>query len=379
MRVQNAGTRRPNGTFRKALGIGELPHRPVGQSHAAADSQGRLASGDAVPDLVVECLPARLTLGAGRPFRAATGKRACPPRRAGRPTQDGRQAPERTMHRGEPALGHLSQVQQQVPAIGDLHGPRRSKPDATGVLGRTVTGNSPNPTMTPKPVGQGRGGPVRQQVDHATTLQVDQDRPVGLALPPGQLSTQSTCGAGRRDRGKRRTRRSSASQPAAACGHLPCRLRQHRPVPAPPRADPYAVPVMRSGRAAAPQRSAVSMPDCGSTAAAPPVRGELGHRGRADRRDVEPRGCGQHGLARHNPGSGRSAVEPQRQFGYCHVSASDLPDAAPWKEMKVCHSRTYRLAGGGAATRPLPGTTNHASCGIITEAGQLQSQRMWRR
>ncbi len=50
-----------------------------------------------------------------------------------------------------------------------------------GVLGRAVAGNGVNPAVVSKPFGQRRGAPVRQQVDNATPLQVDENGPVGLA------------------------------------------------------------------------------------------------------------------------------------------------------------------------------------------------------
>jgi hypothetical protein len=90
---------------------------------------------------------------------------------------------------------------------------------------------------------------------------------------------------------------------------------QHGAVPLP--AGQCAAPAARSGRAAAPRRSAASTPDCGSTGVARPVRDGPGGQGRVDRRGAELRGCGQYGWARHSPGSGRSAAEPQQRSGCC--------------------------------------------------------------
>ena len=103
-------------------------------------------------------------------------------------------APGRTVDPGWAAgagADHASRRASARPSVaGSTAGASDRRPARSAALqarchGRTrlsVTGDSPDPTMTPKPVGQGRGGPVRQQVDHATPLQVDQDRPVGLTL-----------------------------------------------------------------------------------------------------------------------------------------------------------------------------------------------------
>jgi hypothetical protein len=41
--------------------------------------------------------------------------------------------------------------------------------------------------------------------------------------------------------------------------------------------------------------------------------------------------------------------------------------------MKVRHPRYYRPAGNAAATRSAPDSTNHASCGRATRAGQTHT------
>jgi hypothetical protein len=91
------------------------------------------------------------------------------------------------MRSRQPALGHLPPVQQQVPPIGNLSSSRRSEPDAAGILGRAVTGDGANAATAPEPVGERRGAPVRQQVDHPPPLEIDQDGPVALALAPGPI------------------------------------------------------------------------------------------------------------------------------------------------------------------------------------------------
>ena len=72
------------------------------------------------------------------------------------------------MRPGQPALDHLPQVQQQMPPIRDLDRPRRPERDTAGVFGRAVAGDGANPAVAPKPVGERRGAPVRQQVDDAS-------------------------------------------------------------------------------------------------------------------------------------------------------------------------------------------------------------------
>ncbi len=91
------------------------------------------------------------------------------------------------MRHGQPTLDHLPQVQQQVPAIGDLNGRGRPEPDAAGVLARAVTGDSPDSAGAPEPVGQCRRAPVRQQADDPPPLQVDENGPVGLTFAQGPV------------------------------------------------------------------------------------------------------------------------------------------------------------------------------------------------
>src|ERR671920_1754779 len=134
------------------------------------------------PDFLIESLPPDPAIGTGRPLGPATREGAGAPRRARLPTRDRRETPEPAMRPGQPALDHLPQVQQQMPSIRDLDRPRRPERDTAGVLARAITGDDADAAVVLKPVGQRRGAPVRQQVDDAMPLQVDENGSVGLAL-----------------------------------------------------------------------------------------------------------------------------------------------------------------------------------------------------
>jgi len=222
------------------------------------------------------------------------------------------------VYAGQPTLDHLPQVQQQVPAVRDLHGPRRPEPDAAGVLGRAVAGDGPDPAMAPEPVGQRRGAPVRQQVDHAMPLQVDEDGPVRSSGPCGGPSRRrrareepgvaAKAGGGP---GAEPCRRSPACRAAAACARPPRHKgkRQHDPARSP--AGPCAAPAARSGQAAARRGFAEGTPDCGSTGVQPRVLGEPRGQGRANRLGGARSGCGQHRSTHGSQGTGRSAAALQ--------------------------------------------------------------------
>src|SRR3954471_12093715 len=139
------------------------------------------------PDFLIESLPPGPAVGTGRPLGPATREGAGAPHRARLPTRDRRETPEPAMRPGQPALDHLPQVQQQMPPIRDLDRPRRPERDTAGVLARAVAGDGADPAVAPKPVGQRWGAPVRQQVDNAMPLQVDENRPVGRALAQGPV------------------------------------------------------------------------------------------------------------------------------------------------------------------------------------------------
>ncbi len=79
----------------------------------------------------------------------------------------------------------VTQIPQQVPAVGDLDGIGRTLARAVGVDAGPVSGDDLDAGVGPQPRGQALGPPVRQQVDSPVALQVDQDRPLAVAATPG--------------------------------------------------------------------------------------------------------------------------------------------------------------------------------------------------
>jgi len=65
--------------------------------------------------------------------------------------------------------------------LGHLHSLRRALPDTVGVRPGAVTADHLQFGVLPQPSGDGRRGPVGQEVDHRVGFQVDQD---GAEVPP---------------------------------------------------------------------------------------------------------------------------------------------------------------------------------------------------
>lgn len=86
------------------------------------------------------------------------------------------------MDAGEPALDHLAGVEQQVPAVGDLHGLGRAQRGAARIFGRAVACHEPDLRLAAEPGGPGLGRAVGQQIDGTTTFEIDHDGPVGSTL-----------------------------------------------------------------------------------------------------------------------------------------------------------------------------------------------------
>ncbi len=86
------------------------------------------------------------------------------------------------MGAGQPAFDHLSCVDQQMPAVGDVCRLAGAFGRAAGVFGRAVARDDPDPRPAPQPVRERRAGAVRQQIGDAPPLQVDQDGAIGAPL-----------------------------------------------------------------------------------------------------------------------------------------------------------------------------------------------------
>jgi hypothetical protein len=81
----------------------------------------------------------------------------------------------------------LAEVAQQVPAIGDVHGLRRTAPGAVGVDVGPVAGDHLHAGVVAQPGGERAGVAVGQEIDDGVALEVDQDGAVAAALAPRPL------------------------------------------------------------------------------------------------------------------------------------------------------------------------------------------------
>jgi hypothetical protein len=87
----------------------------------------------------------------------------------------------------EPVLQGLGEMAQEMPAIGDLHGGGGRLPRPVGVGRRAVARHHLDARMVSEPLCQGVGGAIREQRHRLPALEVDQDRPSGLAFPQGDI------------------------------------------------------------------------------------------------------------------------------------------------------------------------------------------------
>jgi hypothetical protein len=94
-------------------------------------------------------------------------------------------------------LGHrLPQVLRQVETVGNLDSIRRTARDALGVGAAPIPTDDLDPRTVLQPGRQRCRRSVWQQVDEAVLLQIDQDGPIGVALPfrPVVDSEHAWCG-----------------------------------------------------------------------------------------------------------------------------------------------------------------------------------------
>jgi hypothetical protein len=78
----------------------------------------------------------------------------------------------------------LTEVAQQVPAIGDVDGPGCTTSGAVSIDVGSVAGDHLHAGVTAQPFGEGAGVPIGQEIDDGAALEVDQDRSVAAALAP---------------------------------------------------------------------------------------------------------------------------------------------------------------------------------------------------
>lgn len=93
----------------------------------------------------------------------------------------GRQPPQPAMRAGQPTLDGLAQVGQQMPSVGHLDRGGRADCDGAGILRRAVACDHLDPWPLPQPAGQRGRSAVRQEINHPTPLQIDDDRAVAAS------------------------------------------------------------------------------------------------------------------------------------------------------------------------------------------------------
>lgn len=108
---------------------------------------------------------------------------------AGRRSQLGRMAFQHALHGFAP-------IADQVSAISYLERLRRSLSSPLGIVTGAVARDDLDAGMIVQPRCQRFRLPVRQKIDRAMLLQIDQDRPVGVSFPLGPVvhSEHSRCG-----------------------------------------------------------------------------------------------------------------------------------------------------------------------------------------
>jgi hypothetical protein len=81
------------------------------------------------------------------------------------------------------ALERLAEIEEEMPAIGDLQRRRGAGCDTPRILGRAVTCNHFNPWMPAEPCGKGLSRAIWEHVDGPPLLQIDQQGAIDAPFP----------------------------------------------------------------------------------------------------------------------------------------------------------------------------------------------------
>jgi hypothetical protein len=92
-------------------------------------------------------------------------------------------------------------ILEYMKADGDLGGRRRPLLCTLGIRGRAIARNHLHPRMLLEPVGEGVGGPIREQWHGLAALQINEYGARGLAFPQREVNHAEDRGRGER-RGK---------------------------------------------------------------------------------------------------------------------------------------------------------------------------------
>nr|WP_246102561.1 hypothetical protein [Methylobacterium terricola] len=83
----------------------------------------------------------------------------------------------------KPAFDGLPHGGEQMPSIGDLLRLGSAKACTSSILGRAITGDECDAGLPFEPAGHRGCGVIREEVDDAVTVEIDDDRAVSAALP----------------------------------------------------------------------------------------------------------------------------------------------------------------------------------------------------
>nr|WP_245442717.1 hypothetical protein [Methylobacterium terrae] len=120
----------------------------------------------------------------------------------------------------EPAFDGLPHVGEQVPSIGDLLSLGIAEACASGILGRAILDDEFDAGMPFEPAGHRGCRTIREEVDGAVAVEIDDDRTVTAALPDRPVVDPDP------DRSRRAGHRHAGDEPQhgrTACRHVEMR------------------------------------------------------------------------------------------------------------------------------------------------------------
>ncbi|BAR47373.1 hypothetical protein Maq22A_2p42770 (plasmid) [Methylobacterium aquaticum] len=204
-------------------------------------------------DLVVDSLPSHPALCARFQFRRAAGEGTVAPGGTNGRAREEWKVPQPGMGPLEPAFDGLPHVGEQVPSIGDRLRLGSAEACTSGILGRAIPSDEFDAGVPFEPAGYRGCRAIREEIDDAVTVEVDDDRAVTAALPDRPVVDADPDGS------RRVGHRHAGDEPQhgrAACRHVEVRegdarrlhrRRRGRPWPAPRQAAACAGRAVRGG------------------------------------------------------------------------------------------------------------------------------------
>ena len=102
-----------------------------------------------------------------------------------------RRLPGRPRGTAQLLLDRVTQVLDQMEAVGDLPGLWRAPARSLGIKAAAIAANDLDPGMLVKPLSRSFRRAIRQHVDDLSLLQIHNDRPVAAALSPAPVINAS--------------------------------------------------------------------------------------------------------------------------------------------------------------------------------------------